>query len=418
MTVRKAMDLVGLFAILLLIPLLTNVVMTPSVEAAGPSVTRTPSSPTAAAGANLTITITPAGFGGFYAVDENFGALTLISNTADNLADDKFIQLQGSAFEYIVKVPESAKSCDTFDITGLWWEKPTDKLPLSPATSTITVVPCEPIELIEANNDEANATTSMTKNINVVANDKGKSIKVTAVTDPPHGVSVIVDDSTVSYTSDSGFVGLDEFVYTITDAKSNTATATVFMVIKSATTTGTSTPFSLLLASSTQPIGKKFKIQIWTNADSTQDISGVEVYVDFDPVFLQVVDSNSTQSGVQIKPVLSKLNTPFKNEVDTAAGKIDFASGTFVTPYPSGTFQIAEIEFQGIKISTSAIDIAFSFAPGRATTASVSGVAIPGQHENASVTLRDVTLIGKVVLQGGNRPDPDGWVVPITVKFF
>ena len=34
------------------------------------------------------------------------------------------------------------------------------------------------------------------------------------------------------------------------------------------------------------------------------------------------------------------------------------------------------------------------------------------------MVLTDVTLVGIVQLEGGARPNPEGWVVPLTVHFF
>ncbi|MCH8037185.1 MAG: hypothetical protein IIC53_08680, partial [Proteobacteria bacterium] len=64
----------------------------------------------------------------------------------------------------------------------------------------------------------------------------------------------------------------------------------------------------------------------WTNTEPSQEIAGIEVYIDFDPTRLRVVDDDSIQDGVQIKPVLASLNTSVKNDADNATGNISFAS--------------------------------------------------------------------------------------------
>jgi PAS domain-containing protein len=45
----------------------------------------------------------------------------------------------------------------------------------------------------------------------------GEVQRVTDVEEPSNGSVVIEADGTVTYTPDDGFVGIDEFVYTITD---------------------------------------------------------------------------------------------------------------------------------------------------------------------------------------------------------
>ncbi|MDP6716839.1 MAG: dockerin type I domain-containing protein, partial [SAR202 cluster bacterium] len=124
------------------------------------------------------------------------------------------------------------------------------------------------------------------------------------------------------------------------------------------------------------------------------------------------------ETGLQIKPILTSLNTPIKNQADNGTGRIEFASGTFVTPYPTGAFLVAEITFVGIEAGPPPTEIRLSFEPGRITTASVTGSVVAGNHENAQVLLTDVKLVGIVQLEGGDRPTPEGWEVPITVKFF
>ncbi|MCH8310156.1 MAG: cadherin-like domain-containing protein, partial [Chloroflexi bacterium] len=417
MTTRMIMRLAGLFAVMIIYSVLSSFAFTPSSEAAEGTVTRVPKFTTVAAGDELTFEIKPTGVGGLYAVKETLGDLVLVSDTADNFEDGTFIMIQSNKFEYVVKVPENAQPCDKFEITGTWWSDPNNKFLVDPDPFIFEVTPCDdpPVD-IEAFDDNAQATTGVSKTIDVVANDDGNALKVIDVTDPDHGTTAIVGDHTVSYKSESGYVGADTFQYTIKDSNDKTDTATVNVTV-SPVATGTA-PFKLLPASSEQPIGKKFKIQIWTNAASNQEIAGVEVYLDFDQTRLQVVDWDSTQNGVQIKPISTSLNTPFKNDVDNNTGKIKFASGILVTPYPTGTFLVAEITFQGIQVSPQPTKITFSFEPGRFTIASVSGIAIPGQPENASVVLTPVKLVGIVQLEGGARPNPEGWVIPITVKFF
>ena len=92
------------------------------------------------AGETVTVTINATGISGFYAVQENFGALTLVpgTHTADSLVTGVFIQLTASTFTYQALVPSNAVDGEEFIITGLIWDDPTDKK--SADTTTLMVV--------------------------------------------------------------------------------------------------------------------------------------------------------------------------------------------------------------------------------------------------------------------------------------
>lgn len=113
----------------------------------------------------------------------------------------------------------------------------------STAEVTLTVVDTSPPPppALKAVDDKARAVKNgPAVAINVIANDTGSGIKVTAVTQGAHGKVEILNNTTgaggniptpgpgaVSYKPDTDFVGNDEFTYTITDATGATATAKV-----------------------------------------------------------------------------------------------------------------------------------------------------------------------------------------------
>ena len=68
--------------------------------------------------------------------------------------------------------------------------------------------------------------------INVLANDTGRVLTVSAVTDPPAGVAVIdAGGTTISYTPVLNANGVDTFSYTVTDAAGKSATASVTVTV-------------------------------------------------------------------------------------------------------------------------------------------------------------------------------------------
>jgi len=70
------------------------------------------------------------------------------------------------------------------------------------------------------------ATTS----VDVLANDTGTGLTITAVTIPGHGTATI-DAGAIDYAPAAAFHGIDTFDYTITDASSATSSATVTVIV-------------------------------------------------------------------------------------------------------------------------------------------------------------------------------------------
>lgn len=98
------------------------------------------------------------------------------------------------------------------------------------ATVAITVFDRPPV----ANADAAMTRVDTPVVIDVLANDTdpdGDALSLTAVGTPAHGVA-IVSGGAVSYTPAAGFVGVDSFSYTITDANGTTATGTVTVTVE------------------------------------------------------------------------------------------------------------------------------------------------------------------------------------------
>ena len=295
MTPRMA----SLLALIIAILLMSAFTITPPSEAADPTVTRTADPSNANSGQQVTIEINQTGVSGFHAVRESLGELELVSNTADGYEAGVFIMIQSKPFEYVVKIPDTAKPCDTFEITGTWWTDPGQEFPVEPNTLVIKV-PCDPTDVV-AHDDQAVATSGVSKTINVVANDEGDALKITSGTSPQHGTAATSSDHTVSYRSNDGYDGPDTFQYTITGSGGSDTGKVSVSVTPIATGTA---PFKLLPASSTQPIGKKFVVQVWTNAHPGQAISGVEVYINFECARISLAEGEAMNS---LKPLVGTL---------------------------------------------------------------------------------------------------------------
>jgi hypothetical protein len=165
--------------------------------------------------------------------------------------------------------------------------------------------------------------------------------------------------------------------------------------------------------------GQTFNLAIKTNTGSNQQVSGVQAYLNFDASRLEVVDADSVNSGIQITPG-SSLDTVLENIVDNSNGVISYSAGKLGSPFPSGSFTVASIQFRA-KTVTANVTTAIMFSlSGPATTSMVDylGAAVPGTHANATITLvPGVNVEINVKLQGSARPEA-GWIVPLTVKFY
>jgi hypothetical protein len=73
-----------------------------------------------------------------------------------------------------------------------------------------------------------------------------------------------------------------------------------------------------------------------------QDVAGVDIYVTFDPTYLEVQD---------ITPGTT-LGTQLQKTFDNATGMIKYSAGTFTTPYPNARFTVATILFHTKAITT------------------------------------------------------------------
>ena len=89
----------------------------------------------------------------------------------------------------------------------------------------------------EVVDDERSTPAGTPIDIDVLANDTGDELSVTAATDPPNGTTIINFDNTITYTPDPGFSGLDSFEYTVTDSTGAQATGTVDVTVEPPTLT-------------------------------------------------------------------------------------------------------------------------------------------------------------------------------------
>jgi large repetitive protein len=95
------------------------------------------------------------------------------------------------------------------------------------ATATITVN-----SVVDTVDDSLTTAEVTPRSINVLNNDRFRAgAQLTGTTQPSNGSVLFNSDGTVTYTPNSGFIGTDSFVYTVTTAAGNTETATVNVTV-------------------------------------------------------------------------------------------------------------------------------------------------------------------------------------------
>jgi len=162
-------------------------------------------------------------------------------------------------------------------------------------------------------------------------------------------------------------------------------------------------------------VGEVFDLIIQAEAGD-QPVSGISAFIDFDPAYLEVVDADAETGGIQITPG-STLTMVMLNEADNSIGTIDYSAGKLGEPFPTGTFTVATIQFRALAQTSPITSIIFSTDFPRETVVDYSGNDVTGTLTGGTVCISEATVDISVVLQGGSRP-PEGWEVPITIKFF
>lgn len=198
---------------------------------------------------------------------------------------------------------------------------------------------------------------------------------------------------------------------------------TITMNATSAVTANFTTSVDLILLTdiSTKLVNETFDVVIQAQSGS-QEVVGVDVYLNFDPAKLAVVDMNSEAAGIQITEG-TNLTQLIINSADNTAGHIDYCAGILESegePYPSGTFTIAIIRFQALAETSPTTSVSFSTSDDRPTYISgdILGTEVTGTLTGDIYTIAsEVDINISLALQGTNRPD-SAWLIPLTVKFF
>ncbi len=116
--------------------------------------------------------------------------------------------------------------------------------------------------------------------------------------------------------------------------------------------------YSLSPATSIVSVGDALAVDVVADTGGVA-VTRFVVVISFDTTKLQVVDSDSTTAGTQIRKGTLTTQPPTVNKVDVVAGKITYDSGTLTTPYSSRGV-LATIIFKTIAKGTVTPTISFT----------------------------------------------------------
>ena len=157
-----------------------------------------------------------------------------LSITEVTTASHGTVEITGSNTKVTYTPTENYNGSDTFDYTISDGHG-------GSAVGTVNITVNQVNDNPVAKNDSLTINEDETPTIDVLANDTDvdlttnpayEVLTVSAVTDPPHGSAVIVDNK-VEYTPDLNYFGSDSFSYTMHDTDGVDVTATVNLTIKS-----------------------------------------------------------------------------------------------------------------------------------------------------------------------------------------
>ncbi len=194
----------------------------------------------------------------------------------------------------------------------------------------------------------------------------------------------------------------------------------VTLDLSRAVTANFTAPVDLVLVTDAEPavVDDTFDVVLQAQSGS-QNVVGIDAYLNFDPAKLAVVDANSEAPGIQIATGTT-LTQVIQNSADNTTGHINYCAGVLGESYPSGTFTVATIHFKALAATSPTTDVTFSTSIPRKTYASgdIEGTEVTGSLTGQTYTIAaKIDLNVSVTLQGTNRPD-SAWLLPLTVKFF
>ncbi|MBX4187889.1 MAG: cohesin domain-containing protein [Candidatus Doudnabacteria bacterium] len=147
------------------------------------------------------------------------------------------------------------------------------------------------------------------------------------------------------------------------------------------------TTLALMPANQTLQKGSEFTVDIMLNT-AGRDIDGVDIfYLHFDPKILQVVDSDSASTGIQIAAG-GLMSRTLANIADNAKGTVVLSQVTEASKKYNGEGKLGIVTFKAVGSGSS--ELKLDYAPENTTDSNVSvaGKDILAGVGNANVTIQ------------------------------
>ena len=125
-----------------------------------------------------------------------------------------------------------------------------------------------------------------------------------------------------------------------------------------------------------------------------QKMAAMDVFLDFDATYLEVVDTQPDEPGIQIEPGTT-LALPLAMEVDNSRGEITYCAGMpFGMDSPDDAFTVATINFQLKEHTASATEIKFHTEMPRQTMVAYKGNPVLGDLAGTAVKVIESAASG------------------------
>ena len=163
-------------------------------------------------------------------------------------------------------------------------------------------------------------------------------------------------------------------------------------------------------AATTIGAGQVFSVTIRAVAGS-RSVDAVDLVIGFDRSKLRVVDAGGNES-IQIIPGPA-LTTILANSANNSTGVINYSAGVALGGTPAtGNFVVATIWLKAVAGSETTTPVQFSAG----TDLFYLGNSVLGSTAGSTVTIRFISLLGHVSLQGRGTPPANNWLnFPLTV---
>lgn len=151
--------------------------------------------------------------------------------------------------------------------------------------------------------------------------------------------------------------------------------------------------------------GETFEMTIKAIPNS-QKMAAMDVFLDFDPAYLEVVDVSPDEPGIQIEPGAT-LALVLATKVDNSSGEITYCAGMpFGADSPDDAFTVASITFRIKPDATGTTAITFHTEMPRQTMVAYGGDPVFGSHRGAEVAVGATPAPVSPIVEAKPAPEP------------